>query len=138
MTVQLDAWESPLLLQAYAPWRTACVTTHSFWLTGRNRAGLPPRQVITREHSHTFFLPPPSPARSVEAIRALYAFVASATIWLTAPAAIRLPGCRSGGSAALRPASADDPVALAWADARARFAIPRQLPSSFSTGSPPT
>ena len=137
MTVQLDAWENPLLLQAYAPLENR-LRHDAQLLADRAQSELAFHhcQVITREHSHTFFVASALlPLSQRKAIRALYAFCRVSDDLVDragSDQAARLQEWRQRSLSGQPPA--DDPVALAWADARARFAIPRQYAEQLLDG----
>jgi phytoene synthase len=137
MTVQLDYWEHRLLAQAYAPLEERL--RHDIQLL-TNRTQLQQAyahcQDVTREHSRTFYMA--SGLLSVaqrKAIRALYAFCRVSDNLVD-----EVQGERSAliqewqyRALAARP-PIDDPVALAWADTRARYNIPRQYAEQLLAG----
>jgi phytoene synthase len=137
MTMQLDAWENRLLVQAYAPLESRL--RHDVQhLADRAQSELAYHhcQTITREHSHTFFVASAMlPRAQRKAIRALYAFCRVSDDLVD-----RAGGDKAGRLAEWRQRSlhsqpqASDPVALAWADARARYQIPRQYAEQLLDG----
>ncbi len=91
---------------------------------------------LTRVHSRTFFLASSLlPAERRPAVRALYAFCRvtdNVVDQAGSGAAERLEAWRGR---ALAPAAAgDDPVALAWIDARLRYGIPRRYAEQLIEG----
>lgn len=137
MTMQLDAWENRLLVQAYAPlesrlWHDVQI------LADRAQSELAYHQcqVITRAHSQTFFVASALlPRAQRKAIRALYAFCRVSDDLVDraeGDQAARLHDWRQRGLHGQT--RADDPVALAWTDTRARYQIPRQYAEQLLDG----
>ena len=137
MTVQIDAWEHRLLAQAYAP------------LENRRRHEALPIldwahdpvayrecERITREHSRTFFLASALlPREQRRAMRALYAFCRVSDDLVdrnTSNRAEMLADWRQRSLSDHPPQN--DSVAWAWADARARYHIPRQYAEQLLDG----
>lgn len=143
MTLQVDTWEHRLLAQAYAPFEGP-VAPFGKLRHAPSPYSLSPSydhcRVITRQHSRTFalaaaLLPPPQR----RAIWALYAFCRTSDDLVDRAVglgpddrAARLAGWRQR---VLHPQPGDDdPVVLAWADARARYHIPRQYAEQLLDG----
>lgn len=139
MTLQIDTWENPLLSLAYAPLEN--------WTADHDRAlpdfsGLDRAyaycDVITKEHSATFYMA--SALMSGEqrrATRALYAFCRVSDDLVDRPDADAVDVARFEQwreHALSNDPPADDPVATAWTDARARFNIPRQYAEQLLDG----
>jgi phytoene synthase len=135
--MQLDAWEYRLLVQAYAPLESR-LRHDAQLLADRAQSELAYHhcETVTRQYSHTFYMASsllPYPER--KAIRALYAFCRVSDDLVD-----RAKGDRAAALDAWRQRSlssqphADDPVALAWADARARYQIPRQYAEQLLDG----
>ena len=137
MTIQFDAWESSLLAQAYAPLENR-LRHDAQLLAGRAQSELAYRhcQRMTREHSHTFYVASALlPRAQRKAIRALYAFSRVSDDLVDRPGAgkaARLQEWRQQSLHSRTPS--DDPVALAWADTRARYQIPRQYAEQLLDG----
>lgn len=91
---------------------------------------------LTRVHSRTFFLASALlPAERRPAVRALYAFCRVTDNVVDQPrsdARERLEAWRRRALA--QPAAGDDPVALAWTDARLRYGIPRRYAEQLIEG----
>lgn len=137
MTVQLNAWEHRLLAQAYVPLENRF--RHDVELlvnrSQQERAYLH-AGTITREHSRTFFIASGLlPRGERRAIRALYAFCRVSDDLVD-----RQEGDREAKLAQWRQRSLsdqpqdDDPVILAWTDARHRHNIPRQYAEQLLDG----
>lgn len=137
MTIQLDAWENRLLVQAYAPLESRL--RHDAQLPAdraQSELAYHHCQMVTRAHSHTFFVASALlPRAERKAIRALYAFCRVSDDLVDraeGDQAILLNDWRQR-SLHGHP-QADDPVALAWADTRARYQIPRQYAEQLLDG----
>jgi phytoene synthase len=141
MTIQLDTWENRLLALAYEPVEN--------WTAEQNPGFADPSALdrayayseqITQEHSATFYMASALlPGAQRQAIRALYAFCRVSDDLVDQP---------QGNSAAIdaarferwrrRSLSSDPPqddlVAMAWADTRARFAIPQRYAEQLLDG----
>jgi phytoene synthase len=136
MTVQIDAWESSLLSQAYAPLEVPR-RAHVAPLGGHAdyRSAYQACRVITREHSRTFYLASSLlPAEQRPAMRALYAFCRVSDDLVDRHAPNRAVELAAWRLRALGDHPGEDPVALAWADTRARFHIPRQYAEQLLDG----
>lgn len=137
MTIQMDAWESGLLVQAYAPLEERL--RHDVQLLAdRAQLGLAYHycRELTRIHSHTFYVASALlPRAERRAIRALYAFSRVSDDVVdrgTEDAGERLQAWRQ--RSLYSTPQAQDAVALAWADARARYQIPRQYAEQLLDG----
>lgn len=137
MTMQLDGWESSLLVQAYAPLESR-LRHDAQLLADRAQSELAYHhcQTVTREHSHTFFVASallPRPQR--KAIRALYAFCRVSDDLVDRPGSHKEALLHDWRQRSLHgQPRADDPVAVAWADTRARYQIPRQYAEQLLDG----
>jgi phytoene synthase len=136
MTVQIDAWEHRLLAQAYAPLENRRHDASPLLDRAHAPAAYLRCQQITRDHSRTFFLASSllSPDQR-RAIRALYAFCRVSDDLVDRNATNRAEKLADWRRRSLSDhPSADDPVAWAWADTRARFQIPRQYAEQLLDG----
>ncbi|MDT8304440.1 MAG: squalene/phytoene synthase family protein [Anaerolineae bacterium] len=137
MTIQLETWESSLLLQAYAPLENRL--RHDMQVLAdraqSERAYLH-CQTLTREHSHTFFVASALlPHAQRKAIRALYAFCRTSDDLVDNDASDKASKLYHWRQLTLHDhAHHDDPVSLAWADTRARYQIPRQYAEQLLDG----
>jgi phytoene synthase len=129
MTVQLqsNAWEETLLDWAYQPLTTRGIHAQPRPADALLEAAYLHCAEITRENSRTFFLASGLlPLEKQRAARALYAFCRITDDLVDAPTS----GDREAQLTRWRELAMDDdpphdePVARAWADARARFHIP--------------
>lgn len=137
MTAQLELWEHSLLAQAYAPLENRL--RHGVELvagSAQSRRAYDRCREITREHSRTFFIASSlMRAEHRRAIQALYAFCR-----VSDDIVDRNDGDRQADLRAWRQRSLsshpgnDDLVALAWADACARYQIPRQYAEQLLDG----
>lgn len=136
MTYRVSSWEHPLLSQAYAalenhtPLSPVPVAQPQLDLAYRHCSA------ITRHHSRTFFLASGLlPAAERQAVRALYAFCRVSDDLVDRADGDPRRGLRAWRRRSLVPHPAPtDPVALAWADTRARFDIPRQYAEQLIDG----
>ncbi len=128
MAVQIQPWEKRLLDLAQEALESHMAALH---LRSDDRAldaAYAHCETITKEHSRTFYMASgllPLPKR--RAARALYAFCRVSDNLVDAPHAQNDPllSLQQWRERSLGwQAPADDPVALAWADARARYRIP--------------
>jgi GTP cyclohydrolase I len=137
MTIQIEAWEDRLLAQAYEPLENR-LRQENRPLQNRTKIDHAYDQCldITREHSRTFYLASGLlPNAERRAIRALYAFCRVSDDLVdegTGDRAARVRKWQRKTSEA-RPTS-DDPVVLAWADARERYVIPIQYATQLLSG----
>lgn len=129
MTVQLqgNAWEETLLDWAYEPLTARVIHVHPRPLDAALDKAYAYCAEITRENSRTFYLASGLlPEEKKRAARALYAFCRITDNLVDAPTS----GNREAQLARWRDLAMnddpphDEPVARAWADARARFHIP--------------
>lgn len=137
MSLQMDAWESRLLSQAYAPLAERRRQDVQMGVSRtQQRDAYRTCQELTRQHSRTFFIASALlPAEQRRAMRALYAFCRVSDDLVDeggSDGAARLQDWRRR-SLSSHPMS-DEPVVLAWADARARYAIPRQYAEQLLDG----
>lgn len=137
MTVQLDAWEHRLLAQAYIPLENRL--RHDVELlvnrSQQERAYLH-AGAITREHSRTFYMASSLlPRGERRAIRALYAFCRVSDDLVDRQTEDRQSKLADWRQRSLsdRPQD-DDPVILAWTDARIRYHIPSQYAEQLLDG----
>lgn len=137
MTIQMDAWESGLLVQAYAPLENRL--RHDVQvLADRAQTELAYHycREVTRIHSHTFYVASALlPRAERRAIRALYAFSRVSDDVVDRggeDAEEQLQGWRQRSLHSAP--QQQDAVALAWADARARYQIPRQYAEQLLDG----
>ena len=128
MALQFQPWERRLIDLAYEALESHMAALHVRSDDPALETAYQRCEQITKEHSRTFFLAsgllPPAKRR---AARALYAFCRVSDNLVDAPDArekahASLMQWRERTQAPL--ASGDDPVALAWADTRARYRIP--------------
>ncbi len=143
MTIQMETWENPLLALAHAPlenWSANPVQNQSS--PAALNLAYAYCEEITQEHSATFYLASALlPGEQRRAIRALYAFCRVSDDLIDRPdgesalSAIHLARFERWRERSLssRPPE-DDLVASAWADARARFGIPRQYAEQLLDG----
>lgn len=136
MTVDSASWESSLLRRA----------NHAL----DNRTPVHPIQVegalleqayaactqVTKKHSRTFFLASALlPAKQRQAARALYAFCRVSDDLIDRGTGDRLQKLLQWRQESLASyPSLDNPVALAWADTRAQYGIPRQYAEQLLDG----
>lgn len=137
MTLQMDAWESRILKQAYVPLENRLRHDVELLLNrAQYRRAYHHCQVVTRQHSRTFFIASALlPDDQRQAMRALYAFCRISDDLVdqnTANRAGRLHDWRQR-SLNNNPQD-DDPIVLAWADTRARYRIPRQYAEQLLDG----
>ncbi len=137
MSLQLDTWESRLLNQAYAPLlERGRHDEQSGASHAQQRQAYHYCQELTRRHSRTFFMASALlPADQRRAMRALYAFCRVSDDLVdehAAGGAARLHDWRRR-SLSSRPANGE-PVVLAWAETRSRYAIPRQYAEQLLDG----
>jgi phytoene synthase len=139
MSVALDTWEQPLVTQAYEG-----LGSHSRAEVNPLRTVSPQRlqrayqhcASLTKTHSHTFYLASgllPGPMR--RSVLALYAFCRRTDDLVDraiGEARTSLEAWRKHALGSDPPA--DDPVALAWADARARHRIPLRYAEQLIDG----
>jgi phytoene synthase len=136
MTINVGAWEHQLLTQAYAPLEKH-QHTDSF---SADEARLKPAydlcQVITEEHSRTFYLASAlMPRAQRKAIRALYAFCRISDDTVDEAGGDRQEMLQQWRKRTLEQHPADDDlVALAWADTRVRHSIPREYAEQLLDG----
>lgn len=137
MTIQIDAWESGLLVQAYAPLENR-LRHDVHLLADRAQTELAYHycQQMTRIHSHTFFVASALlPRAERKAIRALYAFSRVSDDLVDHGGDDAAERFQAWRQRSLHGApQAQDAVALAWADARARYEIPRQYAEQLLDG----
>ncbi len=137
MTLQIEGWEHRLLAQAYAPLEEQLRPDY-FSLSDKSRLkrAYGRCQAITSEHSRTFYLASGLlPDDQRRATRALYAFCRVSDDLVdeeTGDRASLMEAWRRRNSAGhtLR----NDPVALAWSDARARYNVPSQYVAQLLAG----
>jgi len=136
MTVQFDAWESTLLAQAHAPLENRLRQDAQLLDRAQLRFAYRHCRQITREHSHTFYVASALlPRAQRQAIHALYAFSRVSDDLVDRPGADKSARLQEWRRQSLHtPAQSDDPVALAWADTRARYQIPRQYAEQLLDG----
>jgi phytoene synthase len=137
MTVQLESWENRLLTLAYAPldnWTSEHIhMPHSRDVYDEAYALC---DDITREHSTTFYTSSALLDREQrQAIRALYAFCRVSDDLVDRPEHTSTAEFQrwQGHALSARPPE-DDLVALAWADTRRKFNIPRQYAEQLLDG----
>ncbi|MBN1218233.1 MAG: squalene/phytoene synthase family protein [Anaerolineae bacterium] len=132
MTLQIHAWERPLLSMAQEAWRMEGLAS-----TGsvRDKASLDKAlleiayahsKTITAHHSRSFYLASSLlPVDKQRAVRALYAFCRTVDDLVDRPTGDPQTALLTWRKQALAPhPPADDLVAVAWADARTRYQIP--------------
>lgn len=137
MTVQIDAWEHRLMAQAHAPLEerirhdVALLANHA-----HHRRAYAHCKTVTKEHSRTFFMASSlMPRAQRRAIRALYAFCRVSDDLVDRETDGREAKLRDWRQHSLsRQPQIDDPVALAWADTRARYQVPRQYAEQLLAG----
>jgi len=132
------AWEQSLLMLATEARRPVSTADKRAITAGEEALARAYQhcEKLTADHSRSFYLSssllPPEKRR---AMRALYAFCRVSDDIVDSPDGNRAARLRSWGAQALSPnPPAGDPVALAWADARARYAIPRRYAEQLLEG----
>jgi phytoene synthase len=139
MTVLTHAWEFPLLSMAHYD-----NNTHSPGTTCEHQ-GAPSEVVqdayafceaLTADHSRSFYLASRMlPLEKRRAVRALYAFCRVTDDVVDRPVGDARQALDAWRERALSyNPPADDPVAVAWADARLRFAIPQHYAEQLING----
>ncbi len=138
MTTAAPTWEMPLIALAQEAWLTLTHAPHS--QPGQN-APLIQRaydhcQAITAEHSRSFHLASSLlPADKRRAARALYAFCRVTDDIVDRPTGDAETALSAWRQRSLDPnPPAHDLVAVAWADARARYHIPRRYAEQLIDG----
>lgn len=139
MTVMTHAWEHSLLSLAHAE------TTE--WPVGAAQDGLAISadllerayaycDALTAAHSRSFYMASSLlPDEKKRAVRALYAFCRVTDDVVDRPAGDPTRGLEEWRAKALSPSPPiDDKVAIAWADARKRFAIPQHYAEQLISG----
>jgi 15-cis-phytoene synthase len=135
MTTQTVGWEHQLL-----SWAHQCVDESEVVGVEASAAELTAAyrrcDAITTEHSRTFHMASSLlPRAKRHAVRALYAFCRRTDDLVDRPGADACAALESWRTAALSPRpQRDDPVALAWADTRARYRIPSCYPHQLFDG----
>lgn len=127
MTIQIDGWETRLLNWAYYPLGGEMCVNHVKADRTTLDAAYAACTEITRFHSRTFYLASSLlPEAKRKAVRALYAFCRiSDDLVDEAPDGHALAALEQWQRIALQPQPhVNEPVVLAWADARARFDVP--------------
>lgn len=137
MTIQVDAWESGLLVQAYAPLENRL--RHDVQLLAdRAQTELAYHfcREMTRIHSHTFYVASALlPRAERRAIRALYAFSRVSDDLVDRGGEDAEEQLQAWRHRSLHSTpQAQDAVALAWADTRTRYQIPRQYAEQLLDG----
>jgi len=137
MTLQLDSWEHQLLAQAYAPLES--LLRHEWHLPANRepyRMAYRYCEEITRQHSRTFYAASSLlPAAQRRAVRALYAFCRVSDDIVDSSDGNRAELLDSWRLTSLSMNPSDtDLVALAWADTRRRFRIPREYAEQLLLG----
>ena len=140
MALQFEAaepWEQGLLHLAYAPLEE---WTNEDGPLPALQSELEQAYVlcnqITREHSHTFYMASALlPHEQRQAIRALYAFCRVSDDLIDRPGDNSVARFQEWRQHNLSPSPPpDDLVAVAWADARARFQVPQQYAEQLLDG----
>lgn len=138
MTMQTHTWEKPLVALAQEAWFTL---THPQQDREAHDAALLQRayahcEAITAEHSRSFHLASGLlPVEKRRAARALYAFCRVTDDIVDRPSGDVEAGLAAWGQRSLDPnPPAQDLVAVAWADARARYHIPRRYAEQLIDG----
>jgi phytoene synthase len=137
MIVQIDAWESRLLAHAYAPLENRLRHDANLLINrAQYRRAYHHCEAMTRRHSRTFYMASGLlPYDQRLAIRALYAFCRVSDDLVDQNAADRATQLADWRQRSLSGEPQHlDPVILAWADARARFYIPRQYAEQLLDG----
>jgi phytoene synthase len=140
MTLQIpvQGWESQLLVWAQEPLRSHQLPRPVHADNHALQAAYRHCEELTRFHSKTFFMASSLlPVEKRNAVRALYAFcrVTDDLVDRPAPEADTLASLSQWKQTVTQDhPSASDPVALAWADAQARFYIPAGYAEQLITG----
>lgn len=137
MTIQLDAWEHQLLAQAYAPLES--LLRHEWHLPANRepyRLAYGHCEEVTRQHSRTFYVASALlPEMQRQAVRALYAFCRVSDDIVDNSDGDRAALLDNWRLRSLSKIPADsDLVALAWADTRRRYHIPRDYAEQLLLG----
>jgi len=137
MSVNINTWESQLLAQAYAPLENRMLNERQVLNDHiQTDKAYEHCREITREHSQTFYIASNlMPSQQRKAIRALYAFcrVSDDLVDRNLSGQRQLLNKWRSKSLENHP-NGDDLVALAWADTRLRFDIPRQYAEQLLDG----
>lgn len=138
MTTNTHAWEMPLLALAQDAWHSL---THMQTAQSQLDAELLDRayahcEAITAEHSRSFHLASGFlPADKRRATRALYAFCRITDDLIDRPTGDPVAMLAQWRHASLeQEPPLDDPVAIAWADTRQRYGIPRRYAEQLLEG----
>ena len=136
MSTNDRAWEHTLLAMAQQGLEHEATARAAGRLPGGLDAAYAACDDIANQHSHTFYMASrPLPVDKRKAVRSLYAFCR-----ITDDLIDRADGNLAEGLAAWRecamawPPPCDNPVAVAWADTRARYQIPDPLCGAAGAG----
>lgn len=137
MGVNKETWENRLLAQAYAPLENRILhDVQLFSNRAHMRRAYAQCQAVTRKHSRTFFTAAHLlPAKQRQAVHALYAFCRVSDDLVDRGSGDIVSNLEQWRQQSLSDhPPVDDPVALAWADTRARYNIPRQYAEQLLEG----
>lgn len=137
MTAQLESWEHSLLAQALAPLEDRIRHEGHVLATWVQYEGAYQHcRGITRENSRTFYIASSLlPREHRQAIWALYAFCRVSDDLIDRHTGDGEPNFQAWRQQTLNNLGPDgDPVAIAWAETRARYRIPRQYTEQLLDG----
>ncbi len=137
MGVHNETWENRLLVQAYEPLEDRIL--HDVQLLSnraQTRRAYDHCQAVTRKHSRTFFTAAHLlPADQRRAVHALYAFCRVSDDLVDRGSGDIVANLQQWRQQSLSDhPPIDDPVALAWADTRSRYSIPRRYAEQLLDG----
>lgn len=135
-TLSAPAWEHRLLSRAYAPLENLILAEAIEANQNHLQQAYAYCTAVTATHSRTFYLASALlPATERQAIRALYAFCRVSDDLIDRERGQRQQKFQQWRQQIFHPHPTDaDPVVLAWADTRARYAIPQQYSEQLLDG----
>lgn len=135
MTLSVSPWEVSLLKQALGPLENSLLHPAPTVSTNAVQHAYAVCEEMTSEHSRTFFLASAMLPRSKRlAMRALYAFCRVSDDIVDRGNGDTQLALQTWRHRILHGPAGSDPVALAWSDTRARYAIPPQYAEQLLDG----
>ena len=137
MGVHNETWENRLLVQAYEPLEDRILhDVQLFSNRTQTRSAYAHCHAVTRKHSRTFFTAALLlPANQRRAVHALYAFCRVSDDLVDRGSGDIVANLQQWRQQSLSDhPPVDDPVALAWADTRSRYSIPRRYAEQLLDG----